>query len=299
MNTPPAPRRATRLVASEQKIEIEVKGNDAKPPIAAIGDVAEQSHAEQKLAATPSGALARATVADQPTRSAAQAPAQPAASVNAEVAPDVTPADSQRAVAAMPPAKAIDLGLNGGLVRLLSSQAPASTAAPPVMRRAERDTGAELTRRLNAGVLADDLARGSAHGNILLGPLNSAIRSVGPTRGEALIRITVDSQGELSGLELLRGEASDWAAVIQSFRQLAKTKRVRLPAGARGLRVTFNVSAKVQRTSGKEVEAPAIGVDRPSLAPNGMTFRGGFDAADIANKTNRMVYARIVAEEML
>jgi hypothetical protein len=134
---------------------------------------------------------------------------------------------------------------------------------------------------------------------VLLDPLTSAVREVGLTRGDAIIRVTVNSQGALSGIELLRGDAREWSAVVQAFRQRAKSKRVPIPSGAQGLRVTLNVSAKIQRTSGRQVESSAVGVNQPSLAPNGMTFMGGFDVTDLANKTHHMVYARVTAEELL
>jgi len=162
-----------------------------------------------------------------------------------------------------------------------------------------RDANAVLTYALNASILADDVRRGRARGNVLLGPINSAVREVGLTHGDAVIQVTVNSQGALSGIELLRGDAHDWSAVLQAFRQRAKSKRVPVPSGTQGLRVTLNVSAKIQRTSGKEVESSAIGVNQPSLAPNGMTFMGDFDLSDLANKTNHMVYARVTAEELL
>jgi hypothetical protein len=182
---------------------------------------------------------------------------------------------------------------------MLSSQASTKPPEAPVKRRVRRDIDAEFKREFSASILADDVRRGHARGNVLVGPLTSAVREVGLSRGDAVIQVTLDSQGALSSIELLRGDARDWSAVLQAFRQRAKSKRVPIPGGAQGLRVTLNVTAKVQRTSGKEVESSAIGVDKPSLAPNGMTFMGDFDLTDLANKTSHMVYARVTAEELL
>ena len=197
------------------------------------------------------------------------------------------------------PQPKIDLGLNGGLLRMLEAQAGVNPTPKPAMPNRARDSGKDLTRKLNSAILADDVRHGRARGNVLLGALDSALRSVGPTRGRAIIQATVDARGDLSDLVLLRGDSNEWASVLQSFRNQAKNRRVRVPAGAQGLRITFNVSAKVQRPSGKAVESTPIGVDGQSLAPNGMAMRGTFDLADLSNISARMISARIVSEELL
>jgi len=97
----------------------------------------------------------------------------------------------------------------------------------------------------------------------------------------------------------VRGAGSEWAAALSSFRALAVKKRLRVPPGARGLRVTFSVKAKVQRPSGKEVEASAISAAPPSFAPNGLVPHGDFDLADLGGGGQRLVYARVLSEEVL
>jgi hypothetical protein len=205
------------------------------------------------------------------------------------------PSETSTAVAA----PKIDLGLNGGLLRMLDARAAAAPAPKPGKPIRTHDSGAELTRTLNSAILADDVRHGRARGNVLLSALDSALRSVGPTSGRAIIQATVDARGDLSDLVLLRGDISEWASVLKSFRNQAKNRHVRVPAGAQGIRITFNVSAKVQRPSGKAVESTPIGVDGPSLAPNGLAMRGTFDLADLSNETSRMISARIVSEELL
>ncbi len=87
--------------------------------------------------------------------------------------------------------------------------------------------------------------------------------------------------------------------MLNAFRQLAARKHVRLPAGAKGLRVTFSVRAKVQRPSGKEADETAVRLADPSLAPNGLVPSGDFDLADLGGGSQRLVYARVVSEEVL
>jgi len=154
-----------------------------------------------------------------------------------------------------------------------------------------------IQRELDSAMAASDVEHGLARGNALLGSLNAAVRDAGPTRGEALFRVTVGPDGSFSEVELLSGQASNWTSALKAFRELATRKRVRVPAGAHGLRVTFSVRAKVQLPSGAEVKGPDVAA--PSLAPNGLTFHGTFDVADIGAQAQRLVYARVVSEEVL
>ncbi len=63
--------------------------------------------------------------------------------------------------------------------------------------------------------------------------------------------------------------------------------------------MTFSIKAKVQRPSGKETNDTAIGVANPSLGPGGMVPNGDFDLADLGGGSQRLVYARVVSEEVL
>jgi len=197
------------------------------------------------------------------------------------------------------PEHKINLGLNGDLLRILDAQYGPDASRVPERRPKIVDRGAELTRKLNAAMLADDVRHGLARGNALLGALDSAVRHSGPTRGQAVIRVTVNAQGEVTSLELASGGLDDWAAVLNSFRQQVKSKRVRVPGGAAGLRITFSVSAKVQRSSGKEIESTPVGVSGPAAASGGLAMLGTFDLADLSNKTARILAVRVVSEEQL
>jgi hypothetical protein len=149
-------------------------------------------------------------------------------------------------------------------------------------------------RQLEAALSADDVRRGLARGGELVSSLNAAVRDKGPVRGEALLRVTVGPDGALTAVEFLRGSASEWSSALESFRALAARKRLRVPPGARGLRVTFSVQAKVQRPSGKEVDSAGLDVE-----PSGFALRGTFDVADVGAGAQRLVYARVVSEEVL
>jgi hypothetical protein len=192
----------------------------------------------------------------------------------------------------------INLVLNGELLRMLDTQATANAFEPSPRRAPRMDPGVEATKRLMAAILADDFRHDRARGNVLLAPLDSAVRRAGPTRGQATTQATVNSTGEIIALELIRGQPHDWTAVLKDFRQQSSSKRVRVPDGMAGLRITLSVSASVQRASGEAVESSSVGLDGPS-ASTGLAMTGMFDLADLSNTSARMLAIRIVKEELL
>lgn len=222
-------------------------------------------------------------------------------------APPTPLAASSSEVADARPARKIDLGLDGHF--FLHAPGPESPAGPetpagPAPPTPETELGprarkSTTQRQLEAALSANDVARGLARGNALQGSLYSAARAEGPVRGEAIFQATIAADGSLGSVALVRGTAAEWSAVISAFRRLAANKHVRLPPGAKGLRVTFSVKAKVQRPSGKETTDTAVRVANPSLAPNGLLPNGDFDLADLGGGSQRLVYARVVAEEVL
>ena len=237
----------------------------------------------------------------------AASPLAKATKAEAEASPEAAPASDPLAapIAAgsaegvdARPARKIDLGLDGHF--FLHDPGPATAAAPaPAAELGPRVRKSTAQRQLEAALSADDVQRGLARGNALLGSLSSAARAEGPVRGEAMFRATVAADGSFGNVELLHGTASEWSAVLIAFQKLAARKHVRLPPGAKGLRVTFSVRAKVQRPSGKEANDTAIGVADPSLRPNGLVPNGDFDLADLGGGSQRLVYARVVSEEVL
>jgi len=222
-----------------------------------------------------------------------------ASNTTTQVASSTTPdssATAERLSAAASKTPRIDLGLDGRMF----GWAPATGPTKQSKRRQDR---AALERSLNASLRASlaeaDVQQGYARGNVFAATLSSAVRTAGPPEGNAVIQVTVNSLGEVSELHLLRGSSGDWSRALKSFREQAKLKRVQLPAGSQGLRVTLNVSTKMQLPSGKKVDASAVGVKRPSLSANGLTFHGEFDVADLSGKTSQVVHAKVVQEEVL
>ena len=275
-----------------QSVELEEFPLDEAPLEQPARDQPVVARAEPRTSAAPShvaGSLSKASnaelLASPEPAAAADAFAAPVAAASAEVG------DAQ-------PARKIDLGLDGHF--FLHDPGPAPAAGPASEAElGPRARKSNAQRQLQAALSADDVKRGLARGNALVGSLSSAARAEGPMRGEAIFRATMAADGSFGTVELVRGTAAEWAAVLSAFRKLAALKQVRLPSGAKGLRVTFSVKAKVQLPSGKEVNETAVRLSDPSVGQNGMMPSGDFDLADLGASAQRLVYARVLSEEVL
>jgi hypothetical protein len=267
---------------AQQPLEVlvvEVPSAEDAPP-RALAEEAQGSTAARTAVASP-GAAARAVPHVQALGAGVELGAVAEPSDGLAAAP-VAEGSAQADAAA--PARKIDLHLDDGF--FMRPMAP-SEVGP----RAHKP---EVQRQLEASLSADDVKHGLARGNAFVGALHDAVREGGPTRGEALLSVTVGADGSLTGVEFLRGSASEWTAALEAFRSLAARKRLRVPPGARGLRVTYSVQAKVQLPSGKSLGAPGVDVQ-----PSGLALQGTFDVADVGSNAQRLVYARVVSEEVL
>jgi hypothetical protein len=284
-----APEHAAEQTVDIDELPLDVAQLDA-PPVSEPTAAAVGSDAESLSARSPAriARIEPRTVSSSNSPAVADAPSADDA-LAAGVA-QATPGESTPAE----PERKIDLGLDGHFFLGQPSE------PLPSVRKSESKPKADPQKRLENALAADDVQRGLARGGALVGPLSAAVREAGPVRGEALFAVTVGADGGVLSAELLRGSGAEWTAALGSFRALAAKKRVRVPPGARGLRVTFSVKAKVQRPSGKAVEDSAVSAARPSLIePNGLVPHGDFDLADLAGGGQRLVYARVVSEEVL
>ncbi|HEY3666520.1 MAG TPA: hypothetical protein VGL19_10990 [Polyangiaceae bacterium] len=281
-----APSPALR--GPEQLLEIDQSPVGEEPP--SPTSASEEVTPSARSASRSSLADAARASSRSPTTATPSADADPGADApsNDVAAANAAPAGSATAEAA--PARKIDFGIDDGFF-----MRPASEQLPRVPR-APRPA---YLRQLDAALSADDVRRGLSRGGALLGSLNAAVRDTGPVRGDALLRVTVGADGGLTAVELLRGSAAQWSSALDAFRALAARKHLRVPPGARGLRVTFSVQSKVQLPSGKAVDSSGVAIAAPSLEPGGLALGGTFDVADIGSGGQRLVYARVVSEEVL
>jgi hypothetical protein len=278
---PPAAPPAAR---APELVEIEAPDIEPAPEAASASD-AERASARASTPAVSAVSAAGAVRAAHSLQTSEPSPDSAPPSTAADSGNSDAPGGPSGVASTEAPGRKIDLGLDGQFF-----MRPPSEQLPRVHK-------SEFQHQLEVSISADDVKHGLARGNAFLGSLNAAVREAGPTRGEALLRVTVGADGALSDVEFVHGTAADWAGALQSFRQIASRKRARLPPGARGLRVTFSVKAKVQLPSGTEVKG--VDVADPSLAPNGLTLHGTFDVADTGASAQRLVYAHVVSEEVL
>lgn len=278
---------------TELQIELDDRGASAPRSLVARNDLVSVTEAQHLTRSRRSSEAARPATAPSAAPTLADVDAQPRAQQGAEWT--ATGANGGPLAATPNPGvdSGIDLGLSGELFRPRLNDANPGSGS--------RVDATSLSRRLNESLAAKDvIERGHARGNVMISALSAAVRQAGPVDdGSAMIRVTFNASGELSAVELLKGGANDWAAVIQSFRVRARGKRLSLPRGAAGLRVTYDVKSKLQLPSGAAADSGPMRLKRPSLLPNGLTLRGDFDPTDLSGKRSRIVSARVVAEEVL
>ena len=280
-HVPTRPNAAAERAAEEFEVEEAPESPAAQIPPSSAQDSDADARAENRAPGARPAHRAQALSSPNDSAPANEAPSSDGPASDG-AASDGANASAEPSAA---PARKIDFGLDGHFF-----MHPPSEQLPRVHK-------SEFQHQLDAAVAADELKHGLARGNALIGSLNAAARESGPVRGEALLRVTIGPDGNVSEVEMLRGAAGDWAPALVAFRALAAKKHVRVPSGARGLRVTFAVKAKVQMPAGDE--SGGVHLATPSLEPNGFTPHGQFDLADLGGGPQRLVYAHIVSEEWL
>jgi hypothetical protein len=180
------------------------------------------------------------------------------------------------------PSTTIDLGLQSRSLALPAQQA--------LVRREKRQS--DIQNVLRAEIAKDDVDRGLARGGVLVDSMRGSVQTAGPARGTAVIAVFVDEHGEARDVELVSGNDAEWGEVLRLFRSKARAKRVSLPPGARGMRLTMSVSARVQRVSGADAKGSAVALDTIPLS-------GSFDVADLSGVVRRQSYVRILSEQVL
>ena len=104
---------------------------------------------------------------------------------------------------------------------------------------------------------AADVERGLGRGGPVVSALEEVARtSDAPVRGIATFEVTVDRSGKADvRLDSADAEATSWAELARSMSDAVAKKAVRVPSGARGLRVTVQIDARVQYPNGRDTRA--------------------------------------------
>ena len=238
----------------------------AEPPREGESAAASLSPRSLRTAAREPVAAASANV-EAPASSAAAAPAVDG------LLPDDRAQRGQRAIASILRA--------GGL----SLPAPGSPPGPRA--EASADRAAEL---LHESLDEADRQKGLGAGGPCATQAQAAMRMEGaPTTGVGTFEIVTDESGQVTGVILADSNAAGFQRVRDALLGLLRSQRLRVPPGARGMRILVRVEARVQTPSGladgKHVEFSGLG--------------GKFDLADIGAHAVRVVSARVVGEQRL
>lgn len=158
---------------------------------------------------------------------------------------------------------------------------------------------AKLARDLAQGADARARSAGGGYG----GPVVSAAHdaSMGPWApdvGYAVIAVDFDEKGVVSRVTLVdaNGSRPEWQKVADGIGKGLASKKLDVPPGASGLRVTVKIEAKLALPSGATdpVSGPKVGTDGTQA-----TASVAFDLSDIGQKPKRMVGVVVLSEARL
>jgi hypothetical protein len=192
------------------------------------------------------------------------------------------------------------------------SVAMATSAPRPTPSVDESARNGDFARRLSDDMRAQDVATGHS----IAGPLVSAAHEaasprIAPDVGSATIEIEADASGEVVGAHVVdaSGDPAGWEDVAAEIRRSMAHKRLRVPAGARGVRAHVRIVAERSLPSGERTSV------RPGAAPDevcessgptrrctaGMPGAGGTwgDLSNIGAKRSRVVHVQLLDEMLL
>ncbi len=279
---PPGARPTFHGTPSALEIDVSTWESESETPPSAV-DLS-------KLAAAASGASTLARSASPrllPSPSASSEPGDSADTTQA-TASALSPPEEARALSPGPRTRPINLGLGSGIFefethdRATTESAPARTGTST----SNMELNARATSELRTGMAAPDVERGLARGSAWVTIVASLARALGPSEGDALLRITLDAFGEVSSVELIGGSPPVWQEVLRALRKHPRARGVIIPPESHGLQLTLAVNARIRRASGGK--------------GSGLVFPGiVFDVSDLAGVSARSVNARIVSEDLL
>ncbi len=189
----------------------------------------------------------------------------PGSALDAPAFPSEPPQPHPRSPARLaPPAPTLSLsqlGIGPGVN-------PALTKTPRIQshrRQRIAESNARLSASLAAGAADRDLALGlGAHGAVLSSLERTTLSGNTPATGSALFVVQVNSKGKLAFVDVIEaaGSFAGWTEVAKRTQAALAKRRLRMPAGARGVEYRIRVRSKVQMPSGRDpgLEVRALGI---------------------------------------
>jgi hypothetical protein len=202
----------------------------------------------------------------------------------------------------------MDLGIGS----YWKSVVTASSASRPLPSAEESANNGDFARRLSDDMRAQDVALG--HG--IAGPLVSAAHdaaspNIAPDVGTATIEIESDASGQVVAAHVVdaSGDRARWDDVAERIRRSMADKRLRVPAGARGVRAHVRIVAERTLPSGERTSIHAGAAPDEVCEGSGATRRctagmpgaGGTwgDVTNIGAKRSRVVHVQLLDEALL
>lgn len=182
---------------------------------------------------------------------------------------------------ANPPRKPIRLFLRGDELSSVLKQNPPTDARP---------RSPDLWQELRA----DDAERGMSPASPAIAASYQSARFA-PAEGSARVDVKVDAQGQVVSVRLVQSADSDrWAGVVQDLLARLKNKKLRLPAGAKGMNFRLRIDRGMLTIRpgerGRTTPGPALGQEAP---PRGIvrddSARASFEESGRISPTLRVL----------
>jgi hypothetical protein len=256
---------------------------------------------DQRRDPTP-GALAEGIVPVRVT------PPMPSPLASASEASE-TPAASASAWSFSPTGGPMDLGIGS----YWKTVATASSAPRPAPSAEESAKNGDFARRLSDDMRAHDVATGHS----IAGPLVSAAHdaaspNIAPDVGSVTIEIESDAAGQVVAAHVVdaSGDRARWDDVAEQVRRFMANKRLRVPAGAHGVRAHVRIVAERTLPSGERTSIHAGAAPDEVCDDSGPTRRCGAgmpagaggtwgDVSNFGAKRSRVVHVQLLDEALL
>ena len=258
--TKPAPSRAPALPPPEGELEIaiDVAPPDEAPTSAAGSVVASLG----KPAAFARGSFTSRSVAPP-----------------AEGEPRILEAKPEKdgPPLVLLPRREVDLGLGGGIAREILRE---RRAAP---------------RKESAGRLAEELeariaARGQGRSAVAVGAAYNAARHA-PPLGTAVFDVRADQSGRVISVTLVSfgSDEPSWRRVESALKKQLERRRMRVPAGARGLSATLRIERGALADPNRDRTKRGVALGQDSLGPKDVrdeSTRASFEPGRLSPTTS-------------
>lgn len=281
-------------------------------PAPAVAPAPERAAPADRAAEAVGGRTSRVAPA-----SAVRSP--PGEAASADVEPPTAPPAGSGEPWSLPWAMPMDLGVDGYWKRVAAAGGSPSArpGGGPASPSSASASASERISRMLAGELdAHDRDVGvGAAGPLVTAAHEATSPSIAPDVGTATLEIDADATGLVTAARVVAasGDLPAWDGVAREVVRRMAAKRVRVPAGARGVRARLRIVAERTLPSGEtgSVSGGAVPDDVPEMPkqcdgtgsarrcragmPLGVTATA-HDLSNVAAKASRIVHVQVLGE---